>query len=177
LNIVVRTSASANTLAGSIQQAVRELDTTLPIVRLRSMDDVFEASIGRSRLLANLLAVFAGLALALAAIGTYGVLSYMVTERRREIGIRMALGAERNVVMRMVLSQGLRVTLAGLAAGLAVAIAANRVLTTLLFGVAPTDPVTLAAVVALIASVSLVGCYLPARRATRVDPMIVLRDD
>ncbi len=177
MNVTVRSSASVDRLAAPIRRAVAGLDPTLPVVRLRSMDDVFDEAIGRSRLLADLLGVFSALALTLAAIGTYGVLSYMVTERQREIGIRMALGAGRSVVLRMVLSQGFALTLVGLAAGLALALTMNRLLTTLLFGVAPTDPVTIAAVVTLIAGVSMVGCYLPARRATRVDPMIVLRDD
>ncbi len=141
------------------------------------MDDVFGEAIGRPRLLAQLLGIFAGLAILLAAIGSYGVLAYMVTERRREIGIRMALGADRASVMRMVLSQGLRLTLVGVAAGLAAAFAMNRVLASLLFGVRPSDPLTIASVVALIGTVALVACYLPARLATRVDPMIVLREE
>ena len=176
MNIVLRTSSDSEQLAGSIQRAVSELDPSLPVVRLRAMSDVFDEAIGRPRLLADLLAVFAALALALAAIGTYGMLSYIVTERRREIGIRMALGAGREVVMRMVLRQGLRLTLIGVATGLTMAFAANRVLTSLLFGVAPTDPTTIGGVVLIILAVSIVGCYLPARRATLVDPMIVLRD-
>jgi len=113
----------------------------------------------------------------LAAIGSYGVLSYMVTERRREIGIRMALGANRASVMRMVLSQGLRLTLVGIVAGLAAAFAMSRVLASLLFGVRPSDPATIGAVVTLIGAVALVACYIPARVATRVDPMIVLREE
>jgi ABC-type antimicrobial peptide transport system permease subunit len=123
-----------------------------------------------------LLAMFAGLALLLAAIGSYGVLSYTVTERRREIGIRMALGADRASVLQMVLGQGMRLT-AGVAIGLAVAFSLNRLLTSLLFGVAPFDPLTLVSVVGLMAAVAFVACYLPALGATRVDPMIVLRED
>ena len=121
--------------------------------------------------------LFAALAVSLAAIGSYGVLSYMVTERRREIGIRMALGAGRDAVLRMVLSQGLRLTIAGVVAGLAIAVAMNRLLATLLFGVGPSDPITMAAVVGLMTGVATIGCYLPARLATHVDPMIVLRED
>jgi len=177
VNIVMRTTQPASTLAGTINQAVAALDSSLPIEKLRSMDDAFGEAIGRPRLLAQLLGIFAGLAILLAAIGSYGVLSYMVTERRREIGIRMALGADRASVMRMVLSQGLRLTLAGVTAGLAAAFALNRVLASLLFGVRPTDPLTIATVVALIGTVALVACYLPARLATRVDPMIVLREE
>ena len=147
------------------------------MIKLQTMDDVFAEAIGRPRLLAQLLGIFAGLAILLAAIGSYGVLSYMVTERRREIGIRMALGADRSSVLRMVLRQGLVLTALGIAGGLAVAFAMNRVLASLLFGVRPSDPATMAAVVALIATVAFVACYLPARLATRVDPMIVLRED
>jgi predicted permease len=177
MNVVMRTTQPAASLSGTIHQAVAQLDPSLPVEKLRSMEDVFGEAIGRPRLLAQLLGIFAGLALLLAAIGSYGVLSYMVTERRREIGIRMALGADRASVMRMVLSQGLRLTLVGVVAGLAAAFALNRVLASLLFGVRPSDPVTIGAVVAMIAGVALVACYLPARVATRVDPMIVLREE
>jgi predicted permease len=177
MNIVLRTTQAPNALAGTIHQAVGSLDPSLPIEKLRSMDDVFGEAIGRPRLLAQLLGIFAGLAILLAAIGSYGVLSYMVTERGREIGIRMALGADRGSVMRMVLSQGLRLTLIGVTAGLAAAFAMNRVLASLLFGVRPSDPATIASVVTLIGAVALVACYIPARVATRIDPMIVLREE
>jgi predicted permease len=177
MNLVVRTTAGVDALSGPIQRAVTALDSTVPIVRLRAMDDVFAEAIGRPRLLAQLLGLFAVLAVTLAAIGSYGVLSYMVTERRREIGIRMALGAGRDSVLRMVLSQGLRLTMAGMAVGLAIAFGMTRVLSTLLFGVGPMDPATMTAVVTLMTAVAAVGCYLPARFATRVDPMIVLRED
>ena len=177
MNIVLRTTQPPNALAGTIHQAVGALDPSLPIEKLRSMDDVFGEAIGRPRLLAQLLGIFAGLAILLAAIGSYGVLSYMVTERRREIGIRMALGADRGSVMRMVLSQGLRLTLIGVVAGLAAAFAMSRVLASLLFGVRPSDPATIVSVVTLIGAVALVACYIPARVATRVDPMIVLREE
>ncbi len=177
MNIVMRTTLPADALSGAVQQAAASLDPSIPVVKLRSMDDVFAEAIGRPRLLAQLLGIFAALAILLAAIGSYGVLSYMVTERRREIGIRMALGADRASVMRMVLSQGFTLTAIGIAGGLAVALAANRVLGSLLFGVQASDPATMAAVVGLIGVVALLACYLPARVATRVDPMIVLRED
>src|SRR5207248_10826715 len=115
---------------------------------------------------------FAGLAILLAAIGSYGVLSYMVSERRREIGIRMALGADRASVLRMVLTQGLQLTLLGVLGGLGAAFALSRLLASLLFRVKPTDPLTIAAVVGLISFVALVACYLPARGATRADPVL-----
>jgi predicted permease len=177
MNIVARTTQPPEALAGVIRAIVGGLDPSLPIVKLRSIDDVFAESIGRPRLLAQLLGIFAGLAILLAAIGSYGVLSYMVTERRREIGIRMALGADRASVLRMVLAQGLQLTLLGMLGGLSAAFALNRVLASLLFGVKPTDPLTIAAVVGLISLVAVVACYLPARGATRVDPMLVLREE
>ena len=177
MHIVMRTSLPTEIVSGAVEQSVAALDPSIPVVKLRSMDDVFAEAIGRPRLLAQLLGIFAALALLLAAIGSYGVLSYMVTERRREIGIRMALGADRASVLRMVLSQGVLLTAVGIAGGLAVALAAHRVLGSLLFGVRASDPTTMAAVVALIGVTALVACYLPARLATRVDPMIVLREE
>jgi predicted permease len=177
MNIIIRTTLPPDALSGTIRAAVAGLDPALPIVKLRSVEDVFAESLGRPRLVAQLLGIFAGLAMLLAAIGSYGVLSYLVTERRREIGIRMALGADRASLLRMVLSQGLWLTLLGILAGLAAALAMSRALASLLFGVTPTDPLTIAAVVALISGVALVACYLPARNATQVDPMLVLRED
>jgi ABC-type antimicrobial peptide transport system permease subunit len=141
------------------------------------MNAVFDESIRRPRLLAQLLGGFAALALLLAAIGTYGVLSYMVAERRREIGIRMALGAAQQSVLRQVMSQGLLLTIAGIVIGLAGAFALNRLIASLLFGVQPTDAATIAAVVATITLVALVACWLPAWRASRLDPNIVLRQE
>ena len=155
-----------------------EVDRTVPVVRLRDMDAVFDDAIRRQRLLAQLLGAFAGLALLLAAIGTYGVLSDMVTERRREIGIRMALGADQSSVRaRPVLRQGLMLTAAGLAGGLAGAFALNRLIASLLFGVQPSDPVTMTGVVLTISLVAAVASFLPAWRASRVDPPVVLRDE
>jgi len=177
MNVVLRTTRPAETLSGTIRGVVAGLDASLPIVKLRSVDDVFSEAMGRPRLLAQLLGIFAGLAILLAAIGSYGVLSYMVTERRREIGIRMALGADRGSVLRMVLTQGMRLTLAGVLVGLSAAFALSRMIRSLLFGVSPTDPATIAAVVGLISVVALVACYLPARGATWVDPMLVLREE
>jgi predicted permease len=177
LHIVMRTTLPPSTLRTTLDSIVRETDPSVPIVRLREMDDVFEASIERPRLLAQLLGGFAILALLLAAIGTYGVLSYMVAERRREIGIRMALGADQGSVLGQIMKQGLMLTSIGIVAGLAGAFALNKVIASLLFGVQPTDPVTMAAVVATITLVAAAACWLPAWRASRVDPNIVLRDD
>jgi len=147
------------------------------VVRLREMEDVFAESIRRPRLLAQLLGMFAGLALLLAAIGTYGVLSYMVAERRREIGVRIALGANQSRVLGDVLKQGLVLAAAGLVGGLAGALAISRLMTALLFNVQPSDPATLAAVTATIAGVAAMACIIPAWRASRVDPIVVLRDE
>jgi putative ABC transport system permease protein len=164
-------------LQTSIEAAVRQADPAVPIVRLRDMNGVFDESIRRPRLLAQLLGGFAGLALFLAAIGTYGVLSYMVAERRREIGIRMALGAERGVVLTQVMKQGLVLTAAGLAAGVAGALGLNQLIASLLFGVQPFDPMTMIAVVGAITAVAVFACWLPAWRASRLDPNIVLRQE
>jgi predicted permease len=177
MNVVIRTPLPPESLAGAIQRAVGTLDPSLPIVRLRAMDEVFEESIGRPRLLAQLLALFAALALLLSTIGTYGVLSYMVTERRREIGVRMALGATRQSVMGMVVGQGLRLTLAGVVIGVGLALAGGRLISSLLFGVGAGDPATIAGVVALIGAVAIAACSLPGLSATRVDPMVALRKE
>lgn len=141
------------------------------------MEDVFEDSVERPRFLALLLVTFAAIALLLAAVGTYGILSYIVTERRQEIGIRMALGADHSSVLAMVLRHGLMLTGVGLAAGFAGSFLVNKTLASLLFNVKPTDPLTLAAVGALIATVALVACFVPAHNATRTDPLVVLREE
>jgi putative ABC transport system permease protein len=176
MNVVLRTTLPPAALSGTIQRVVREVDAAVPVVRLRDMDSVFAESIRRPRLLAQLLGAFAGLALLLAAIGTYGVLSYMVTERRREIGIRVALGAARSQVLTQIMKQGLQVTALGVAIGLAGALAVNRMIASLLFGVQPTDTVTIAFVIATITAVAVAASWLPAWRASRLDPNVVLRE-
>ena len=177
MNIVVRSALPVESVAPRIREIVRAMDPTLPIVKLRAMDDVFAESVARPRFIAQLLGVFAGLALLLAAIGTYGILSYSVSERTREIGIHMALGATRANVLGMVVGQGLRLTIAGLAVGLVASYGLTRLLQAQLFNVKPSDPATIASVAAFIAVVALAACYGPASRATRVDPMVVLRDE
>jgi predicted permease len=177
MNVVVRSALPPASLRGVIEAAVRESDVSLPIIRYRGMEEVFAESVSRPRLLANLLGIFAALALLLAALGTYGILSYMVSERRREIGIRMALGAAQRTVVQMIMSQGVAIAAAGLVIGLAGALALNRVMASLLFGVEPTDPMTFLSVSATIVGVALVACFLPAWRAAQVDPMVVLRDE
>jgi ABC-type antimicrobial peptide transport system permease subunit len=133
--------------------------------------------VARPRFLTTLLGIFAGIALALAAVGTYGILAYLVTERRQEIGIRMALGADRRMILRLVLLRGLVLSALGLAIGLAGSLGLSRVLGSLLFNVPPNDPVTLALVAAVIAVVGAAACLVPAWRATRTDPLIALRTE
>jgi predicted permease len=176
MHLMLRTTLSADALQPPIANAVREVDPTLPIIRLRDMEDVFRDSLRRPRMLMQLLGAFAGLALLLAAIGTYGVLSYMVAQQRREIGIRMALGADRSVVLRAVMGQGLKLACAGLVTGLAGALVLTRLMETLLFAVRPNDPMTLAGVATLIAAVAAAASLIPAFRATRVDPLVALKD-
>jgi predicted permease len=177
MNVVMRTTLPPASLSGTIERVVQEVDAAVPVVRLRDMDSVFADSIRRPRLLAQLLGAFAALALLLAAIGTYGVLSYMVTERRREIGIRVALGAARSQVLTQIMKQGLQVTALGVVIGLAGALAVNRLLASLLFGVQPTDTLTIAFVIATITAVAVVASCLPAWRASRLDPNVVLREE
>ena len=175
MHIVLRTNLPAAALAQTLERSVRAVNPSVPIVGLREMDSVFDQSIGRPRLLAQLLGAFAGLALLVALLGVYGVLSFMVAERRREIGIRLAIGATRVGIVALVMKQGLVITAIGLIAGLAGALSLNRVFASLLFGVEPTDPGTLAAVMSVVAMVAAVACALPAWRASRLDPNDVLR--
>jgi predicted permease len=177
MHIMLRSAVPAATLQASIANAVREADPSLPIIRLRNMEDVFRDSVRRPRMLMQLFAGFAGLSLLLAAIGTYGVLSYMVIQQRREIGIRMALGAERALVLRSVMGHGLQLTGVGLVAGLAVALVLTRLMATLLFEVRPNDPATLAGVAGLITAAAAAASLVPAFRATRVDPIVALKDE
>ena len=177
MNIVVRSTLPMETLAPSLREIVTAADPTLPIVNMRTMDDVFSQSVVRPRFLAQLLSIFGALALILAAIGTYGILSYAVTERRHEIGIRMALGADRGTVLGMILGQGMRVTALGLVVGILGSLLLTRLVSTLLFNVKPTDPLTFVVVAMFITAIAALACLVPARRATRVDPMVVLRDE
>ena len=175
LHVVVRTTVPPSTLAATLAQGVRRVDPAIPIARLREMEEVFAESIRRPRLLAQLLTVFSLLALLLAAIGTYGVLASMVAERRRELGIRLALGANRARLLRHVITQGLMLTAAGVVVGLACALALNRLLTSLLYGVRPTDVATFAAAMSAMLGIAALASWLPAWRASRLDPNVVLR--
>jgi predicted permease len=175
-NLVVR-AAGGDPLAPAapVRAEVRRLDAGLPVAQLRPMEEVLAGSIGGSRFLTLLVGVFAVVALALAAVGTYGVLAYAVEQRRHEMGVRMALGARAGGLLRMVLGQGMRLAAAGLVLGLAGAWALRRLIAGLLFEIAPGDPATFAGVAAVLASVALGACLIPARRATRVDPVVSLR--
>ena len=175
-HVVLRTTLTPAALAQTIERTVREqLDPSVPVVRLRDMETVLAESIQRPRFLAQLLGVFAGLALLLAAVGTYGVVSSIVAERRSEIAIRMALGADRSSVLAHVMSEGLVLTGVGVGVGLAGAFGLNRLIASLLFGVRPTDVSTVAGVAATMILVAAVACVLPAWRASRLDPSAVLR--
>jgi ABC-type antimicrobial peptide transport system permease subunit len=154
---------------------VREADPALPIFGLQPMSDTVADALARPRFLSLLLGAFSVISLAMAAVGIYGVMSYSVSRRTQEIGVRMALGARSSDVLMMVLGQGTKLAAIGVAIGLAGAVALTRVMSTLLFEVSVTDPATFTAVVALLAAVTLLACYIPARRATKVDPMIALR--
>jgi putative ABC transport system permease protein len=176
LAIVVRTRAEDPLmLAGEVQRRVWQLDDQLPVTEVFPMPVIVAESVGDRRFSLTLLLMFAVVALALAVIGIYGVISYLVTQRTREIGIRMALGAQRWEVRRMIVKQGLALMVVGVATGVAGALVATRLLKTLLFGVSRTDPATFAFVVALLAAVALLASYIPARRASRIDPMQALR--
>jgi putative ABC transport system permease protein len=176
-NFVMRTSRTPESLMPAIQSAVRGMDPGLPIVQLRSMNSVFGDSVSRQRFLSLLLGIFAAVALLLAAIGTYGVLSYLVTERQREIGIRVALGASSGGIVRLVIRQGLSIAVLGVLFGIVGALAIARVTRSLLFGVSPTDPLTYIAVGVVIIGVALLACMVPAQRAMRVDPLVAIRNE
>jgi putative ABC transport system permease protein len=175
MTLVIRTDGDPLALAPAIRQAVWSLDKDQPVVDITSMEDLLWVSLARARFSTVVLGVFAGMALLLAITGIYGVVSYSVAERTREIGIRVALGAQRNDVLRMVLGQGLMLAGLGIAIGLAAALAATRLLTSLLFGTSPSDPATFASVAGLLIAVALSACYIPARSAMKVDPMVALR--
>jgi predicted permease len=177
MHVILRSALPAETLQPLITTVVREADPSLPVIRLRGMKTVFRDSVRRPRMLMQLFSAFAVFALLLAAIGTYGVLSYVVTQHRRDIGIRMALGAERALVLRSVLGHGLKLACIGLMAGLAGALVLTRLMETLLFGVGASDPATLAGVAALITAVAATASLVPALRATRVDPIAALKDE
>jgi predicted permease len=174
-SLVVRSSGDPARLSDGVRNAVREVNASAPVLRIKTMSSVLAQSTAQQRFTMTLMVVFAGVALVMAIIGLYGVMSYSVTQRTHEIGIRMALGAERRDVMRLVVGQGLALAVIGIGTGLVAAVAITRLLSTLLFGVSATDPLTFAAVSLVMLGVALGACFVPARRATKVDPMVALR--
>jgi putative ABC transport system permease protein len=172
---ILRTRNAPLSYVADARTILHQLDPDLPITQIRSMREVVSSSVKDWRFHATLLGIFAALALIIAAIGVYGVISYSMAQRTHEIGIRMALGAQRSDVMRLVLKQGAQLALGGIIAGVLVAFGLTRLLASMLYGVRPTDPATFAGVAILLLLVALLACYIPARRAMRVDPMIALR--
>jgi putative ABC transport system permease protein len=173
--MLVHTSVDPMKLVASIQSAIWSVEKDLPITSIKTMEQIRSHSIAQPRLTALLLSVFAALALILAAVGIYGVMAYSVTQRTHEMGLRMALGARASDVLALVVGQGMLLAGAGIVLGLAGAFAMTRVLEKFLWGVRPTDTFTFIVVSLLLVAVALLASYLPARRATRVDPMVALR--
>jgi putative ABC transport system permease protein len=175
MSLVVRSQAGGAIQSGPVRYEVRRFDPGIPAYDVRAMAEIMSASIGRERFSSFILTVFSGVALLLAAIGIFSVVSYSVSRRTRETGVRIALGAVPRDILLMVVRQAMRPVWIGLGVGLVAAVVLARGLANLLFGVRTTDPFTLAAVILVLASISILACYLPARRATRVDPAIALR--
>ncbi|HEY6267651.1 MAG TPA: ABC transporter permease [Candidatus Acidoferrum sp.] len=175
MTILVRTANDPLSIASAARTALQQLDPELPLAGVATMDQLLADSLSRSRFTMLLLGIFSAVALLLAAVGIYGLIAYSVTQRTQELGIRIALGAQNRDVLRLVLAQGTRLTFLGVAIGLFSALALSRLLATLLFNVSATDPLTFAGVAALLAAVALLACFIPARRATRVDPIVALR--
>jgi len=173
------TSASCNpaSLAPAVRDAIASLDRSVPVTDVQTMDDVVSGANARPRFTLVLLASFAAVALVLAAVGIYGVISYAVSRRTHEIGVRIALGATPTTVVRLIIGQGMRVVMIGVVVGLAGALVASRLMTKLVYGVRVTDPITYVGVAVLLALVALVASYLPARRATRIDPLAAMRTE
>jgi predicted permease len=174
-DLVVKTEVDPASLAATVRKTVWEIDKDQPVSHIRTMEEILLESIARQRFSMLLLAIFAGVAMILAAVGIYGVMSYSVAQRTHEIGIRMALGAQTSTVLKLAVAYGLKLVVAGIAIGLIAAFALTRVMSTLLFGVTATDPATFTLISLLLILVAAIASYIPARRATKVDPIIALR--
>jgi putative ABC transport system permease protein len=175
MTLVLRTDGDASAIAPAVQREIRALDPNQPVSDVRTMDQVMSEAVSRSRFNTLLLTLFAGLATLLSAVGIFGVMNYSVALRTREIGLRLAIGAQPRQVLMLILKQGLTLTVVGVILGLVAGFALTRLLTGLLFGVEALDPTTFATISLLLVLVSLLACYLPARRAMRIDPMMALR--
>jgi putative ABC transport system permease protein len=175
MTVIIKGAADPNQLISSVRGAIKEIDPDQPIYSVRTMNEIRAESVAGERLNLTLLSLFAGIALVLAIVGIYGVMSYSVTQRTHEIGIRMAIGARPRDVFKMVLAQGMKLALIGVVLGLGFAFALTRLMETMLFGVEPTDKLTFAAISIMLITVALLACYLPGRRATKVEPTISLR--
>ncbi len=173
--LVVRADADPAALTSSVRNAIGEVTHDAPVTRVRTMEQVVDESMASSKFNMILMTIFAGVALVMAAIGLYGVIAYSVSQQTHEIGIRMALGASRSSVLSLVLRNGMSLALAGVGVGVAAALGLTRLIATLLYGVSPTDPLTFVVIALMLTGVALVACFVPALRATRVDPMVALR--
>jgi putative ABC transport system permease protein len=175
MTVTVRTTGNPLGLAGAVRQQVLALDKDQPVTNVMTMEEVISRSVWLQRFYAMLFGIFAAVALILAAVGIYGVMSYAITQRTHEIGIRMALGAGRRNILKLALGQGMRLALTGVAFGLSAAYGLTRLMSGLLFNVSATDLGTFVSLALLLIGVTLLACYIPARRATKVDPLVALR--
>jgi putative ABC transport system permease protein len=175
--LAVRTKADPLRIVPAIQDRVWAIDRNRPVVMIKTLEQQISEDFAQPRSQSLLLSLFSGLGFFLALIGVYGVMSYLVSQQTREIGIRMALGAESGTILRSVIGHGLKLTLAGVAIGLVVSFALTRFLSMLLFGISPTDPATFAGVPVVLTFVTIAASFIPARRATRVDPLAALRHE
>jgi putative ABC transport system permease protein len=177
VTLIIRSESSSKPLIAAVREQLAQLDPSLPIAGVLSMQDVISLSVAQPRIVMQFVGIFAGMALALAAVGLYAVVAYSVTQRNHEMGIRMALGAQRRDILALVVRYGMELTLVGVGLGIVASLALTRLLASLLFGIGATDPMTFSSAAALLMGTAVFACYLPARRATRVDPMMALRNE
>jgi putative ABC transport system permease protein len=175
MSLVVRTAVDPGSLIPAIRSAVQSIDPQQPVHNVNTMEERVRRSVSTRRMITFLLVAFAAVALMLAAIGIYGVISYSIIQRTQEIGIRMALGAQTGDVLKLIVGQGMMLTLTGVGFGTLAALALNRFISSMVFGISTTDLTTLASVSVLLVAVALIACYVPARRATHISPMMALK--